>query len=256
MPLLNAVGVFGCATSPALVLGAMVVLPRPYRVILALSSSFAFVLAFILCGLVWTVIPPLRASLVVLVLYSTAIQEAARWAMYSCHVRLQGSLGAMRGVSSHSLASLSSPVAVFGERCACATSIGVGIGATHTLLLTGRLYGVALQPGSVYAEHCAISRHALAALVALAFCALQVLWTLYAFAHAYPRRSCASVALLVGSHLLASGLTLMHEADGYPRLQCGGTSLPLLYALLVAFGALTVRTLLRGLSHASASASG
>lgn len=207
MPLVNALGVFACAVSPAVVLGVTVVFPKPYRVILALSSSFAFVLSFILCAAVWTAIPPLRGSLLALVLYSTAIQEVGRWAVYRCYVQLQRHIAAMRGIAAHSLSSLSSPVAIFGERFACAVAMGVGIGATHTLLLTGRLYGDALQPGSIYVEQCALSRHALAALVALAFCALQVLWTVHAFTHAYPTNSRASIAFVVGALRAARGST-------------------------------------------------
>lgn len=196
--LINALGLFACAVSPAVVLGAMVVLPRPYLVILALSSSFAFVLSFILCSLVWTVVPAIRGWLFALVLYSTIIQELGRWGVYWCYVQLQEHIAVMRGIATHSLSSLTSPVDIFGERFACATAMGVGIGATHTLLLTGKLYGDALQPGSVYAEECAMSRHAISALVALAFCALQVIWTVYAFTHAYPSKSNSAVLLIVG----------------------------------------------------------
>lgn len=216
--LINALGVFACAVSPAVVLGATVVLPRPYRVILALSSSFAFVLSFILCSLVWTVVPALRGSLLALVLYSTAIQELGRWGVYWCYVQLQEHIAAMRGIATHSLSSLSSPVDILGERFACATAMGVGIGATHTLLLTGKLYGDALQPGSVYVEQCAISRHALAALVALAFCALQVVWTIYAFTHAYPAKSKPAVALIVGTACALAPLLLLRLVYSFCEL--------------------------------------
>jgi anterior pharynx defective protein 1 len=197
--LVNAVGVFCCALSPALVLGVLVVFPRPYRVILALSSAFAFVLTFMLSGLVWTAIPPLRGSLIAIVLYSTAFQELGRWLMYLCYVQLQHQIAEMRGISIHSLSNLTSASAVLGERFACSAAIGVGIAATHALLLTGRLLKDTMQPGSLYVDECSLSRYGLAALVALAFVALQVLWTIYAFTHAFPSNSVWPVALVVGT---------------------------------------------------------
>lgn len=199
MPAVNAFGVFACALSPALVLGAVVVFPRPDRMILALTSAFVFVLAFMLTGMVWTVLTPLRGSLLVLAVYATAFQELGRWGMYRCAVSLQRSLVDMRGISEHREASLSSPLAVFGERVAAATAIGVGIAATQGLLLTGRLLKDAASPGSLYVDGCVLSRYGLTSLVALAFVALQVLWTIYAFVYAFPAKSPVGVAFVAGT---------------------------------------------------------
>jgi small-conductance mechanosensitive channel len=281
MPAVNALGVFACALSPALVLGAVVVFPRPDRMILALTSAFVFVLAFMLTGIVWTVLTPLRGSLLVLALYATVFQELGRWVMYRCAVWLQRSLVDMRGISEHREASLSSPLAVFGERVAAATAIGVGIAATHGLLLTGRLLKDAASPGSLYVDGCALSRYALASLVALAFVALQVLWTIYAFVHAFPTKSPIGIALVagtlprghtarsaharharrtralirdrahrdclrtrLGSHLLASSATFLNSAEGHPTLQCGGPTLGLLSLIVLAVGGLTAHAAL------------
>jgi len=145
MPLVNAVGVFACALSPALVLGALVVYPHPYLVILALSGAFGFVVAFMLCGLVWTLLSPLRGSVVALMLCSTVIMELGRWGMYWCHDQVQDKVASLSGVASHRVADGSPPLALFAEQFAWATAIGTGIAATHGLLMTGRLYGDAMQ---------------------------------------------------------------------------------------------------------------
>jgi hypothetical protein len=52
-----------------------------------------------------------------------------------------------------------------------------------------------------------------------------------------------------GSHLAASSLTVLHSAEGHPRLQCGGTTLALLYGIVLAFGALTLHASLGSLTR-------
>eukprot|EP00307_Rebecca_sp_RCC1486_P007077 CAMPEP_0119418916 /NCGR_PEP_ID=MMETSP1335-20130426/19467_1 /TAXON_ID=259385 /ORGANISM="Chrysoculter rhomboideus, Strain RCC1486" /LENGTH=225 /DNA_ID=CAMNT_0007444189 /DNA_START=104 /DNA_END=782 /DNA_ORIENTATION=- len=193
-------------------------------------------------GLIWTVIPPMRSYLVVLAIYSTGIQELGRYGMYVAYVRLQKMIAAMRGISSHSLDYALSPSHAFTERVACATAIGVGIGATHALLLTGRQLSDASSPGSSYVEGCVLSQYGLSALVALAFALLHVLWTVYAFIEAYPRESPSAICLIIASHLAASGLTLLHSVSGQLTLQCGGLTLPLLYALLISLCGVTARS--------------
>lgn len=232
-----------------------------------------------------------------LAVYSTAIQELGRFGMYVAYVRLQKTIATMRGISSHSLDFAASPAHAFMERVACATAIGVGTGATHALLITGRQLSDASSPGSSYVPGCAMSQYGLGALVALAFALLHVVWTIYAFVDAYPRQSKAGVGLVAGaraaerparaavapggrvagtpggqrhpcrrralqaltvasartpprnvppagSHLAASGITLLHAVDGRPALQCGGLTLPLLYVVLIALCAATARSAL------------
>ena len=121
-----------------------------------------------------------------------------------------------------------------------AVASGVGAGVMQTLVMNGDVLGGAMLPGTLYKPSCTqLSVFGVDALSACAFMVLNVLLSILGWTMAYPQHSMSMYAAILGLHYLASGVTLLHDADFMPPGQACMVVLPILYAVVAFAGVLT-----------------
>lgn len=238
MATLSFAGVTSVAVSPAAVLLATVVLPKPELVILTIGSAFVWLLAIVLCAAFWWATAALGVvpRLALTVVFGVAVQEASRGLTYALYVQM------LRGLQQVGLQpSRGSPTALH-LMAPAAVANGVGVGLVQMLVMYGDVALRTLQPGGLYTEACAgLSLFAVDALCSLGMLLLNVLLSLLGWTSAYPQRSRALTAAIVLLHLLGSAATLANSTEVVPADGCA-VALPGLFASVALAALLTFRT--------------
>jgi len=209
MPALLAAAVWAAAFSPAAVLFATVVARRPVLVVLVFLSAFAWLLsislAAALAAALRAAVPAAGTSVAVVAAAAALCQEGSRYGMYSAYVLF------LRSLRQLGVAVDTGPPAA--HLLSAAVANGVGIWAAYTLVLYGDVLWRSSLPGSLYSDQCeGLSTFAVDAMSACGIGLVNVLLSCIGWVAAYPRRSPALAAAIVGLHLAATAATALNAS--------------------------------------------
>jgi len=182
----------------------LVITKSAQLVILAIGSSFFWLLSILLASMIVAMIPPIRDAYAWIIPVSVILQEVARYGF--CHLYYKAysklSFGSTRDDTTKPSNFLS------------ALTVGWGFGFTSSLILYTSIMWGSTGPGFFPTPACkSISVFHIGSLNAQAFIMLHVLWTIIGF-DAYLRRTWWKIGFILVSHLLASFLTLFNLHGG------------------------------------------
>lgn len=216
---------FGCtfiAFGPALALFVLTVAADPVRVIILIAGSFFWLVSLLVSSLVWFVVSvvtdrsnvQLQQELLTLgVFLSVCLQELSRFGYYCLLSRAE------RGLAS---ISMDGQPPITTHQMAYAAGLGYGLvsGAFSVVNTLAQAAG----PGTVGIHGDSQYYFLSSAFMTMALVLLHTFWGLVFF-HGCEKRRWVAVSLVVASHFLVSGLTLLS-----PLMTCG---LPVAYTVLL-----------------------
>ena len=180
-----------------------IVLKRPQLTILAVASSFFWLLSLLLSSLVCSIPSLIEITWLVAVL-SVLIQEGFRYLFVKLYFyafeKVKFKLAGTRDILP--LNDLSAAIAS-----------GVGTGTIYTLIMYGQVGSYTLtEPGTIYREICpSMSLYLTTALLCCFFSLLHVMLMVLAF-HAYRRQSQFGGAIVLILHMAASFISFRTQA--------------------------------------------
>eukprot|EP01097_Dermamoeba_algensis_P002115 TRINITY_DN183_c0_g2_i1.p1 TRINITY_DN183_c0_g2~~TRINITY_DN183_c0_g2_i1.p1 ORF type:complete len:246 (+),score=37.24 TRINITY_DN183_c0_g2_i1:39-776(+) len=215
---------FGCmfvALAPSLALFIQVTLKRPVWVVLAIGSSFFWLLAVLLSSVIWYIISPLRSSGIFAVLISVPLQELSRWLFYKLYAKMD--------------IKLSTRPTLFNQLCEY-SSIGLGSGLIYVLVMYSPFLWTSRLQGALLTDHCpALNLFVFSAVNSFFFSIIHVQLTVMAML-AYKNNSLILSVVVGLLHMAASSITLMNG-----HVHCGA-SISLLLGFVIALFFVTGRT--------------
>uniref|UniRef100_A0A7S3ZIR3 Uncharacterized protein n=2 Tax=Lotharella globosa TaxID=91324 RepID=A0A7S3ZIR3_9EUKA len=197
---------------------------QPQAIILALSSSFFFLMGQVCASIVWISLVPLRSITPFQLVVRVIVLELTRYVYYRLYEAAELSFTVMTpSVSIYPLQDISSSIVS-----------GMGFGLMHTVTLYGILLSYSTGDATLFSPRCEqMSAFTLAAWLSLAFNALHVLLMILAF-DGYRRGSRLRIGLAGVLHLTAELLTLLNMAKGGCAVM-----IPVEFALVGVVGLLT-----------------
>jgi anterior pharynx defective protein 1 len=157
MSLLRLCGLVVFAYGPSVALFLTVVAPRSQLVLLTVTSAFTELVALLLVGLLWWLLPEFQQSDWLTVVVGVLIQEVARLLYLVGYVRGDRRI---KGMVAHS------PLTDFSSMIAA----GLGFGLMYTLIMYGGVLQASLLPGDYFLDQCPLlSGFVVTALLALLF---------------------------------------------------------------------------------------
>jgi len=227
----------GClciAFAPPFAVFTIVLSNNPRLVILTIGSSFFWLTSILFASTWWFMIPPLKESFGWVTFWSVLFQELFRFIFLKLYMKAE------KGLASNT--SRTAQLTTHPDHFMAALAFGIGSGMTQSLIMYVSILWSGLGPGAYFTPACpSISVYLLGALVSLAFVILHVFWYVIGFdgfrelSNSKNKKwPLIKIGIVVGSHLIASFLTLLNQSGG----SCVA-SLILLYFLLFIMAGIT-----------------
>jgi len=206
------VSFFGCtfiAFGPAFALFVVTVAKDAQQVIVLITSAFFWLLSLLLSSILWRVVTPLQDVLVFSVMFSVVFQELFRFAFWKVLKRAEEGLITISGSQS--------PLRKYRFNYVA----GLGFGVMSGLFAMVNILADFTGPGTVgltgeYDMFVLVS-----SLLTNCFILLHTFWGVI-FCEGLEKKKWLNVCMVVGSHLLVSGLTLLNKRVMYwPSLIVG-----------------------------------
>jgi len=231
---------FGClfvAFSPAFAIFVWAIAPNARLVIVAIGSSFFWLLSILLASIWWYIIPPLKSVMYWTIPWSVFFQELFRFLFLKLYTKAER--GFIRRTQTAKLTT-------HPDDLLASLAFGLGSGVTHSLVTYLTLLWEATGPASYFSPSCpSVSIFILSALQSFCFILFHCMWSVVAF-NGFRERNFWKMGGVVLCHLLASMLTLLNITGG----SCVA-ALVLLFALLIGFAIVTWVILIRSTSARS-----
>jgi len=230
------------AFGPAIALFLLVVLRSNQLIILTIGGSFFWLLSILLSSLWWFIIPPLRSSWWWVLPFSVFFQEIVRYGFYRVYSwgfraptdprpQLPNQQGPNQRL--HSLTERPNQIAA-------SLAVGLGAGVTYALVMYISILWDGSGPGTLFSPACpTVSLYIVSAFLALFFVMLHIFQSIIAF-EAFRLKSYLKMAVVWGSHLLASLLSLSNLEGG----SCVGSTLPI-FLLTAGTGIYSIWTIVK-----------
>jgi len=221
---------FGClfiALGPPAAIFSLIVAKSPRLIILTIGSSFFWLVSILLASIWWKIIAPLQTVYYWIVPWSVIFQELTRFAFYKLYLKAEKGFVVKRNQQTAHLTT-------HPDELKASLALGLGIGITHSLITYVTVMWEAAGPASAFSPACpSVNLFLTSALMSLCFILLNVFWTIISF-DGLRQKSWSKMAGVVGSHFLASFLSLLNMKGG----SCY-TAIILEYVLLGAVGIAT-----------------
>jgi len=201
---------FGClfiALSPAVAVFVLVVAKSPRLIILTIGSSFFWLISILLASIWWKIISPFQSVYYWIIPWSVLFQELIRFAFYKLYMKAEKGFVAKRSQQTAHLTT-------HPDELKASLALGLGMGLTHSFITYVTVLWEAIGPASSFSPACPnVNLFLTSALLSLCFILLNVFWTIISF-DGFRRRSWLKMGGVVGSHLIASFLTLLNVKGG------------------------------------------
>ncbi|XP_028399771.1 gamma-secretase subunit Aph-1-like [Dendronephthya gigantea] len=197
---------FGCiliAFGPAAVIFLVAVARDHFHVIIMISSAFFWLLSLLLSSIWWTIVSPLKKDLAFGVAFSVLFQELLRYAFFLLIKKAEDS-------ELVSLASKSS--GLFKHKTAFVSGLGYGI--MSGLFAMVNVLADITGPGAPGLDGESPQFLIISALLTCAFVLLNTFWGIIWF-ESCSRKKYAYLALVFGSHMFVSLMTLLNNRKHY-----------------------------------------
>jgi len=219
---------FGCsfiAFGPALALFIFTIAPDPLRIIVLMASAFFWLLSLLLSSILWAVVVPLKEELAFGLVFSVLFQEGFRLFFYFLLRK------ANEGLEKVSLHEGSSGTSLVKNKHLLAYVSGLGFGIVSGAFSSVNVLADSTGPGTVGIHGHSDLFFITSAFLTLCFIFLHTFWGVIFFA-GLDRRNFIPPVIVVATHMLVSGLTLLNQGTNPVYL---GSILPA-YCIMVAMG--------------------
>lgn len=213
---------FGCtclAFGPPFAMFVLTIAHDPVRIIILIAAAFFWLLSLLLSSLLWFIVVPLRKELVFGVIFSVLFQEVFRYMIYKLLRKAENGLkkitddGATLIENKHILAYVS----------------GLGFGIISGAFSSINVIADAVGPATMGLKSGTEMFFLTSSAITLCFILLHTFWSVIFF-NAWDNKNELHIGYVVGSHLLASCLTLLNKYQIY------SASLIPLYAIVIITG--------------------
>ncbi|XP_060517758.1 gamma-secretase subunit Aph-1 [Cylas formicarius] len=198
---------FGCtfvAFGPPLAMFTFTIAHDPVRIIILIAAAFFWLLSLLLSSLLWFAVVPLRKDLVFGLIFSVLFQEVFRYIIYKVLRRAEG--GLMKITDDHAT--------LIDNKHILAYVSGLGFGIISGAFSLVNVIADAVGPGTMGLKSGTEMFFLTSSATSLSFILLHTFWSVIFF-HACDNDNKVQVACVVGSHLLASCLTLLNRYQVY-----------------------------------------
>jgi len=173
---------------------------RAQLVIVAISSSFFWLLSQMVYSIIWYFVVPLQTVPWFIVPLGVLSQEAGRYIFFNLYSKAEASFSV---VSTNAIAF---PMSDFYS----ATAAGLGFGVISSLLLDGSILAFSTGPGTLFSDTCPhFSTFVISAWNAFLMNIFHIFLMIIAF-DGYRRRSPIIIACVIIAHLITGLLTLVY----------------------------------------------
>lgn len=215
---------FGCtfiAFGPPFGLFVFTIARDPLRVIVLISSGFFWLLSLLLSSILWYAVVPLRKQLAFGLVFSVIFQELFRFLFYKLLRKADDGLQkvSQQGQDQHVM-----PADISNKHImAYVSGLGFGIisGAFSLINVLADMAG----PGTIGIYGDSKYFFLASAFLTLCFVLLHTFWGIIVF-NACDRKRYAEIAVVVGSHMLVSCLSLLNQKSATHSPQYLGSIIP------------------------------
>lgn len=243
MTVASFLGCFLLGAGPGFTIFAVVIAPKPFLVLIVLTSAFYWLLSLIFVAGLWRAFMPLGPAMwpyIAVVFSAVVVQEAMRVLYWQLHVRLE------RGLESIA-ASQMRPRLTALDKIEMALAGGLGQGAAHSALFFLSLLTPLLGPATFYNDQCPyLPFFAIAALASLPLLLLHTFGMVVSF-DGFANHKAVHQAVVPVLHLAAGFVLLVNFIPGGCLV-----GLPLVWVCTVAEIALCAKIVWDRTGHAPA----
>ncbi|XP_019873112.2 gamma-secretase subunit Aph-1 [Aethina tumida] len=219
---------FGCtflAFGPPFAMFVLTIAHDPVRIIILIAAAFFWLLSLLLSSAWWFIVKPLRKDLVFGVICSVLFQEAFRYIIYRILRKAENGLKKITDDS----------VKLIENKHILAYVSGMGFGLISGAFSLINVVADAIGPGTMGLKTGSETFFISSAATCLCFILLHTFWGVIYF-NAWDNNNKIQVGLVVVSHVICSGLTLLN------RYQFYAASLVPLYLFVVLTGLFAFKT--------------
>jgi len=213
---------FGCtmlAFGPPLSMFAFTIAHDPVRIIILIAAAFFWLLSFLTSSLWWFAVVPLRKDLAFGLVFSVLFQEGFRYLTYLIIRKAENGLKKITDDC----------VSLIENRHILAYVSGLGFGIISGMFSLVNVVADAIGPGTMGLKSATEMFFISSSATCLCFILLHTFWGVIFF-HGCDTKSKSEIIIVVGSHMLASCITLANTYEIYYA-----TIIPL-YVILVFIG--------------------
>lgn len=200
---------FGCtfiAFGPPFALFVFTIAMDPLRIIVLIASGFFWLLSLLVSSILWYAVVPLREQLVFGLVFSVLFQEAFRFLFYKL---LRKADDGLQKVSQTGQEMHMTPRDITNKHIMAYVS-GLGFGILSGAFSTVNVLADMVGPGTIGIYGDSKYFFVATAFLTLSFILLHTFWGVIFF-HGLDKKQYYMVALVVGSHMLLSCLTLLNQ---------------------------------------------
>lgn len=200
---------FGCtfiAFGPPFALFVFTIARDPLRIIVLIASGFFWLLSLLVSSILWYAVVPLREQLVFGLVFSVLFQEAFRFLFYKL---LRKADDGLQKVSQTGQEMHMTPRDITNKHIMAYVS-GLGFGILSGAFSTVNVLADMVGPGTIGIYGDSKYFFVATAFLTLSFILLHTFWGVIFF-HGLDKKQYYMVALVVGSHMLLSCLTLLNQ---------------------------------------------
>lgn len=213
------------ALGPSLALFTAVISPKPFLVLILLSSTLLWLMSLIVLSAVWRAFIPFKTAsswpYALVILTSVAFQEVLRVFLWRLYKWMEEVLNAFAD-------RVSKPRLYITDKMQIALAGGMGHGVAHAVFFCISLLTPAFGPATYYVEKCSqIPFFLVSSLIALAFVTIHTFSMVIAFS-GYAEGNKMDQYFVPIIHLVAGMFTLLNVASGGCII-----GIPLLYVLAI-----------------------
>jgi len=184
--------------APLLALFIFFISKKSQLVILAIGSGFFWLISILVASMFWFSIPPLKGIYPFVIPCTVLFQELFRWIFYKIYTKAEIAFVKTAQLSTSPISALHSSVAT-----------GWGIAVAYALVMYVGVLWEGHGPGALFQPSCpSVSVFVISAFYCLCFVLLHICFSIIAFL-GFRTHSYSKIAFVVGSHLLASGFSLI-----------------------------------------------
>lgn len=198
---------FGCtflAFGPPFAMFIFTIAHDPVRIIILIAAAFFWLLSLLLSSLWWFIVAPLRGELAFGLVFSVLFQESFRYLIYKILRKAENGLKKITDDSTH----------LIENKNILAYVSGLGFGIISGVFSLVNVVADAVGPGTMGLKSGTEMFFITSAAISLCFILLHTFWGVIFF-NALDNKNYFNIALVVVSHLLVSGITLLNRFQVY-----------------------------------------
>lgn len=225
---------FGCtfiAFGPPFGLFVFTIARDPLRVIVLISSAFFWLLSLLISSILWYAVVPLRKQLAFGLVFSVIFQELFRFLFYKLLRKADDGLQkvSQQGQDQHVM-----PRDISNKHIMAYVS-GLGFGIISGAFSLVNVLADMAGPGTIGIHGDSKYFFLASAFLTLCFILLHTFWGIIVF-NACDRKRYAQIALVVGSHMLVSCLSLLNQRSESHSPQYLGSIIPAYVIMFILAG--------------------